>query len=261
MIPPLPWFVFSFIHTGSPVYPLFGVAASLTSYWQFYNPIFLIKSLITTFAYSPDPIHPLFLASLPFLILMRKKLMHHVFILLFLTIGGLLMWYLTPQTGGGRYILPYLSVFTILIVYTLTLLSKRWQMIFVMFILICSVISIGYRALANEKFIPVILNRETKGDFMAKYLQYNLGDFYDIDGYFTKNIKSTDTVLLYGFHNLYYIDFPFIHTDWVQKGDLFNYVAVQGKGMPERFKYWDLVYFNTTTQVRLYSMKGQKWRY
>jgi hypothetical protein len=95
----------------------------------------------------------------------------------------------------------------------------------------------------------------------VKEIGISIGDFYDIDGYFAKHIKPTDRVLLYGFHNLYYVDFPFIDNSWVAKGNTFNYVAVQGNGMPDRFKYWTLVYFNPITQVRLYTFKGQTWFY
>src|SRR2546430_2512389 len=82
-----------------------------------------------------------------------------------------------------------------------------------------SAISICYRSIANAKYIPVLLHKETKAAFLTRHLHFHYGDFYDSDNFFQKQISSTDMVLLYGFHNLYYIDFPFIDASWVTKGD------------------------------------------
>ena len=76
-----------------------------------------------------------------------------------------------------------------------------------------------------------------------------------------KKIRSEDMVLLYGFHNLYYINFPFIDSSYVKKGDVFNYIAVQGNNLPKRFKIWSLIYYNDKTNVKLYSAGGLKWTY
>jgi hypothetical protein len=119
-------------------------------------------------------------------------------------------------------------------------------------IIIVMLISFGYRAAANAKYIPFILGHETKNEFLAKHLVFNFGDFADIDWYFAGHIKPSDSVLLYGFHNLFYVDFPFIDNSWVKKGDAFNYIAVQNGSIPERFKHWQLVYRNDKTLVKLY---------
>ena len=87
------------------------------------------------------------------------------------------------------------------------------------------------------------------------------GDFYDTDNFFKKNIRKDDVVLLYGFHNLYYVDFPFIDSSFVKKGDRFNYVALQKGELPKRFSNWNLIYYNSKTLVKLYSFNGQKWIY
>lgn len=257
----LPYFLFAFIHTGNPIYPMLSSAYRLPTYWQILNPLYLVASIWQTFAYSSDPITPIFLAAAPFFFLYGKLLGKKVSVLVYFSIAGLVAWYITPQTGGGRYILPYLSVLSVLSIYLISQLSQKWQRFFILFICLIAMVSLVYRGVANAKFLPLFFHKETKAAFMSKHLQFNLGDFYDIDGYFAHHIKPSDTVLLYGFHNLYYVDFNFIDSDWVKKGDAFDYVAVQGTGMPERFRYWSLVYFNSTTQVRLYSLKGQTWYY
>ncbi len=258
---PLPWLVFSFVHTGNPFYPLFSRTLPLVHYEQVFTPWFFASAIWNTFAYASDPIHPLYLIAIPFITLNWKKLMHTIPLILCFAIGGFVVWYFTPQSGGGRYILPYLPLFTIVVVSMISLQSQNWKRVFIGCILLCSILSIGYRVLANYKFIPVITGRETKAHFLSKHLDFILGDFYDVDSYFATHIKPTDKVLLYGFHNLYYVDFPYIDSTWAEKGQLFNYVAVQGSGMPERFKFWNLVYFNTTTKVRLYTLSGKLWRF
>ena len=68
-------------------------------------------------------------------------------------------------------------------------------------------------------------------------------------------------MLLYGFHNLYYVNFPFVDSSWVKKGDDFNYVAVQNSKIPERFSDWSLVYSNSITRVKLYTKGEIRWAY
>lgn len=257
----LPWFAFSYVHTGNPIYPMLSPIYGVPGYFQVLNPLFFLKSFWETFAMSSDPINPLFLAILPFIIMYWKKLWKEIPLIVIFAIGGFLAWYFTPQTGGGRYILPYIPGFILLSTYTISTLSKNWQKIFIIFIFAVALISLFYRGIAVSKFIPVITGHETKAHFLTNHLQFNLGDFYDTDGYFAQNIKPTDTVLLYGFHNLYYVNFPFIDANWVKKGDKFNYIAVQGGTLPERFSTWQLIYFNSKTGVKLYSLNGHIWYY
>jgi len=85
-------------------------------------------------------------------------------------------------------------------------------------------------------------------------LNFKFGDFYDIDGYFAKKIKPTDMVLIYGIHNLYYVNFPFIHESYLKKGDWFNYILI-GEGMiPKRYSNWQLIYQNDISRVKLYAL-------
>ena len=120
--------------------------------------------------------------------------------------------------------------------------------------------SIIYRAAANAKYIPVIIGLQSKDAYLTNNLNFSFGDFYDTDAYFKKNIKSADRILLFGFHNLYYINFPFIDSSWVKKGDSFNYIAIQNSKLPKQFENWNRIYKNEKTHVELYSLGG-KWEY
>jgi hypothetical protein len=172
---------------------------------------------------------------------------------------AILQYYCLSQIEGTRLLLPYLPALSILCVFVLQQLkenkrktSAHLYKYLIILILILSVISIAYRSAANSKYIPVITGQETKTAFLINHLNFSFGDFYDTDQYFITHIKQHETVLLYGVHNLYYVDFPFIDASWVQKGDRFDYIAVQNGQPPKRFANWKLVYTNEKTLVKLY---------
>lgn len=267
-----PWFIFSYINTGNPIYPFLSETAKLSKFsFGFINPISLVQELFTVFIKAADPILPIYLILIPLIFVRYRsfnKYLKYVAIYVFIALLG---WYFfefsgksIPEIkGGSRYLIPYLPAFSILVSYVIYELGKKnmARIILVVLIIFLSVTSIGYRGLASIKYIPYLAGKETKEQFLVNHLNFSYGDFYDTDGFFKSNIKDTDKILLYGFHNLYYVDFPFIHSSWVKKGDLFNYVATQSINLPEKFKDWDLVYINPKTNVKLYTKGGIKWQF
>lgn len=248
---PLPWFIFSLIYTGNPVYPFFTNIYPVKFNFNLINPLTL-----------SDPISPFYVIFIPLAIFFYKKFTAPIKMVSLYSFLAVLIWYIIPQTGGGRFILPYLPAFSIVGVVVIDMIRKRKiQNVLIGTIIFFAVFSIIYRGAANFKYIPLILGRESKSQFLTNHLNFSFGDFYDIDGYFSKKMKSEDKVLLYGFHNLYYVNFSFIDSSWVRKGDLFNYIAVLNDDLPKRFSNWNLVYYNSTTKVKLYSSGGQKWIY
>ncbi len=254
---PLPWFIFSFSNTGSPVYPFFTSLYGVTANSP--NPIQITFDLWNLFIHSADPISPIYLLFLPLLFIFYFKMRKEIKIVIWYCGLSLLLWYFTPRTGGGRFILPYLPAFSFVCgaVYSemLKKTGTEWKFIskfLVVVIVVVSFISIGYRGVANVKYIPVVFGQETKETFLSKHLNFQYGDFADIDNYFANHIKSSDTVLLYGFHNLYYIDFPMVDSTWVKKGDTFDYIATQNAKIPSRFANWQLIYSNDKTMVKLF---------
>lgn len=259
---PLPWFVFSFIHTGNPFYPFFSNLYSINLDVSLLNPLNFLKDIWVLFTNSPDRISPLYLIFLPIAFISFKKISPRLKIITLYCMLALLVWYITPRTGGGRFILPYLPAFSLVAVAVIGMIKQiKLRYIFIGLIIIFALFVIFYRGVANSKYIPVILGKESKSQFLTNHLNFSFGDFYDTDGYFTEQIKPKDMVLLYGFHNLYYVNFPFIDSSWVKKGDIFNYIAVYGNNLPERFRIWDLIYYNEKTNVKLYSVGGLKWVY
>ncbi len=257
---PLPWFVLSFLSTGNPVYPLMTKYYPTNLSLNLINPAYFLKTFFDLFLHSPDPISPLYLILLPLALILYKKFDKNMKIILAYCALSLIVWYLTPNTGGGRFILPYLPVFSLLSAY-LIYQKKEFQKFLLFIVFIIAISSIGYRVLATAKVVPVVLGFQSNNEYLTKNLNFSFGDFYDTDRFFANNIKSSDTVLLYGFHNLYYADFPFVDSSYVKVGDRFNYIATQNTNLPKRFSFWHLIYQNSTTHVKLYSMGGANWYY
>ncbi len=260
LIIPLPWFVFSFIHTGSPIYPFFTNLYKMNLYHNVLNPLVFIKDFWKLFTKAQDPLSPAYSIFFPFLIYYFRKIRPIFKYIVIYCLSSLGLWYVLPHVGGGRFILPFLPAFSLLIGEILCV-GKEIRKLGIVVICVITIISIGYRAKANLKFVPYLMGKESKTEFLTNHLNFLYGDFVDSDGFFKTGIKKNDMVLLYGFHNLYYVDFPYIDSSWVKKGDVFNYIAVQDGLLPKRFRYWNMIYKNDITHVKLYSLGGQKWVY
>ena len=129
-----PWYVFAWASTGNPIYPIGSVPIDVV--WGGINILRLA-----------DPINPIYVMVLPVVWLARKKIPVTIMAYCLLSFG---MWYITPRTGGGRFLLPYLPVWSVATVIAIAQPSTRSpQKFLVAMIIILAVISIGYRAAAN----------------------------------------------------------------------------------------------------------------
>ena len=278
---PLPWFIFSYLNTGNPVYPFFTDLYKVIP--EPFSVFGFVKDVWILFTQASDPVsfvYILFFSIILFLFLRHSglsriskaktvrfraildaaRMTKGLSVIAIYSVLAIIIWYFTPRSGGGRFILPYLPAFSLLCA---GLIHYVWKEVYLRRALLAvvvavSVFSICYRFAANWKYIPVIVGKETKQEFLLSHLNFGFGDFYDTDGYFAKHIKSTDKVLLYGFHNLYYVDFPFVEAstvgeirDFGKVGGI-NYIAVQNGALPEMYKEWKLVYSNRKTMVNLY---------
>lgn len=266
-----PWLIFSYLNTGNPFYPLFSPVHQNLGEVTPFNPKDIIATAWSIFLISPDPISPIYFISLPLIIFYFGNILCKVIdkqtrllinlLLIYLSLGFIIL-YFTPLASSGRFILPYLPAFSLLFVLLINLLKSRLLYKFLIaVVLIISLSSIVYRGVANKRFVPVILGKENVDRFMLNNLEYNVGNFYDVDNFFSKNIKPDNKVLIYGISNLYYVNFPYVHESWVKKGDQFDYILTKDIVLPERFKNWNLVYENGRTRVKLYSLDGKKVAY
>src|SRR5258706_1160002 len=93
---------------------------------------------------------------------------------------AIILWYFTPRTGGGRFIVAYLPAFSIVATAVINEVTKKGNAYLTRFVIllviIISMISIGYRAAANAKYIPVIIGNESKAKFLSDHLNFSYGD-------------------------------------------------------------------------------------
>lgn len=219
-------------------------------------------NLLRCFETFSETISPVYIIFLPLILIIFKKFKPDIKLIAIYSFLSIVVWHVTPRTGGGRFIPPYLPFFSVLVAAIIeNTKDKSFRSVLITAILIVSFDPVFYRGVANAKYIPLLIGLQSKSDFLENRLNFSFGDFYDIDGHFKYHIKRDNAVLLYGFHNLYYADFPFIDSSWVKKGDSFNYIATQNTSLPKRFIDRDLVYQNSQTHVNLYSRGALKWVY
>jgi len=258
----LPWFLVAFMETGSPIYPVLSDVYPKVPFSYFLSLSNAFNDLFTLFLKADIPISPLYIIFLPLIIIFYKKLNIELKILSVYFFASLLIWYFIPRTGGGRFILPYLPVASVLCIGLISQVKseaiKKYSYALIILVFISTIF---YRGIANARYIPVIFGFESKDEFLARKLNFNFGDFYDTDGFFRENISKDDNVLLFGFHNLYYVNFPFIHESYAKAGDKFNFIAVQDTKLPVRYNNWKLIYENEITNVKVYSLDGKLWHY
>ena len=258
LIVPLPWFIFSYLNTGNPLYPVFSPLYKTAYHISLINPVNFILDFLHVLLYSADPLNPLYLIVLPLTLLYVRSMSRPLKIVAIYSFLGFMAWYVLPHTGGGRFILAYIPAFSILAGAVLEHVSKQrlvWWTV-VSCALFIAVVTVLYRGVANARYLPVVVGQESKAAFLSAHLNFTYGDFYDTDSYFKTHIKQSDVVLLYGFHNLYYVNFPFIDASWVKKGDSFDYIATQHVLPPKRFNALHLVHYDAKTFVSVYKGKG-----
>ncbi|HVZ58746.1 MAG TPA: glycosyltransferase family 39 protein [Patescibacteria group bacterium] len=259
--PSLGWLVFSYVQTGNPFYPLFSVYAIHLGKDTLAFPQ-VITDLVTIFLTASDPISPIYLVLLPLFFVVRRKLPKKSLPIFVAVLVSMIIWTLTPKTGGGRFLLAYLPVLSVASGIILSSLKGNTQIqrISIVVVFICLVIAALYRGVASLKYFPVVLGFESRQHFLATHLNFEFGDFYDINQEIKNTVKPGTKTLLYGFHNLYYMDIPFIDSSYVRPGDKFSYILTQHTSLPKRFSYWQPIYTNPTTGITLYTV-GSPWMY
>jgi hypothetical protein len=263
-----PWFIYSFIKTGYPFYPI--GAGILDSTHRLLpglaNPLSLVGDYYKLFLSPEDFLTPIFVVVVPLLVLIGKKLKwpeHTLIIYWFVTY---LAWWVTPRTGGGRFILPYLPVWSVLVAMTVSHLSDKFvKTIFLTFITFYLAINFLFRAGSVARLVPYLIGRETKTAYLCQHLDFKTSVFVDCDGWFSKNIKKTDLVLVSGIHNLFYISFPFVDASWY-KDENYTHILVPIGLDPQTVNFkgrsLKLVYENKQVGVSLFAVRDIQyaWR-
>lgn len=255
-----PWMYFSYRYTGNLIYPIFSGILDSTHQIPHFNLILVAKDLWQLFYHPQDLISPLFLIFLPivFFRVVKGGVKGELRVLGTYCFFALVFWYFIPRTGGSRFILPYLPALSLLIVWTISLTDKFYKNSLYVLVFVTALVNTGYRFLANKKFIPVVFGSESRDIFLANNLKFNMNEFYDLNGDLKNIIKNDDLVLVYGSHNLFYMNTPFIHESYAQPGTLYSYILTQGTKLPRQYGRLKNVYKNTQSGVALYIYGGEK---
>jgi len=244
-----PWFIFSYINTRNPIYPFFTDVYPPDFSFSMLNPLIFMQEMLNLFLFSSDPISPIYIIVLPLIFLVYKKAPKEFKILVLISAMSLLLWYFIPK-NNARFIVAYLPVFSVISVYLLKSLKdvKLEKFLFAVIYFIVG-LNILYRGAANLKYIPTILGYESKEEFLIKNLNFDYGDYIDV-GNKVSNIVGKEKVLVYGIHNLYYIDFPFVHESYAKKDKEYKYILSRGK-LSLKNKY-EIIYHEGLTNTYLY---------
>lgn len=178
---PLPWLIVNWMQTGNPIHPIFS-GYGLTSEWH-------TLDIFTVWIWSADPISPIYLIVLPLILLSIFNVSSQYFqklsadkvgafnALAWYSLGTLFLWWLLPRTGGGRFLMPYLPAYSVLVAITISRLKDKYiKRIIICTVLFLSVVSVLYRAGANARYLPYILGRESKNSFLQRNIDLNFGD-------------------------------------------------------------------------------------
>lgn len=251
-----PWLIFSYINTGNPIYPIFSGVLDSFHRIPSLNLIKMIKDWWIILYHPQDLISPVFLIFLPVILRAVVKGRLRVGDKGGLRVVGqclllaMVFWYFTPRTGGARFILPYLPAMSLFLVAVVEK-ENRWKNYLLKLAIFIAVINLGVRAVANYKYFPVVFGWQGREVFLANNLKFNNGDFFDIDREIKKRVKD-EKVLIYGSHNLFYTDFPFVHESFAQKSQYYKYLLAQDYDLPDKYKNLKLIYQNQKTRVNLF---------
>lgn len=239
-----PWFLSAYNNTGYPFYPI-GAGILDSSHHLNFDLWNIPRDYIKLFLFPEDIISPLYVIFLPFLFFVKYK--RAFFPLITFYILSFVVWFIIPRTGGGRFILPYLPVWSVFIGLTVFYQKNKLSKLLLTCLIIGSIfINVFYRGAAISRNIPYFLGEQTKTEFLCSRLDFKTSVFVDCDNFFARTIKPTDLVLIKDVHNLYYVNFPFVHETWY-KGEKYTHVLTQ-KPIKNRTPF----YKNQTTKIYLY---------
>lgn len=245
-----PWYLFSYINTGNPFFPVFSHLTTKEFYSSFsiFTPL---QKLGYFFLNSPDPVSPIYVISLPFIFMNFKKIARKIKILILYCLLSLAILVLTPSSGGGRFVTQFLPAYSVLIAVSIYSMSNTFQKkLLITTIILVSTLNLSYRSIANFKYINTIIGIQSKQDFLMQHLNFSFGDFYDENNAIKKIVRN-DKVLLINMHNLFYVNFNFTIPEWNDKS--YKYILVQNGRLPKYYK-GEMVYKNDKTKVELYKI-------
>ena len=247
----LPWLISSFLNTGYILYPIgTGILDSRHNLTlNTLSPLTLMANLWKVFVFPEDPINPIYFSVLTIIVMNLKTLWNKYREISVFVLGGLCVWEVIPQTGGGRFILPYLPEMAVVTVIGIGLVKDKFSKnLLVMCIFGLSFVNLATRIPSLVRLKPYLLRQETKEEYLCRRPELLPGTFVDCDGQVKKLVGKDSLVVTHGIHNLYYIDVPFVDQSWY-RGEKYHFV-LSGKGIT--YSPGTLVYHSSQLGYSLY---------
>jgi len=245
----LPWLIRAYIETGNPAYPF--LSPLYTDNAVSLNPLDLWRVFTT----ATDPVSPVYLISAPLTVafFLDRRRSRGERLLSVYCLFVLFIWWITPRTGGGRFLLPYLpalSVLTSLTIYSIQdKFIKKYLLLISVFL---ALVTIGYRSAANYRYLPVIFGLQTGTHFLASHLNFASGDYIDASGYLKSVVSGRDQLLVMGINNMFYLEVPFVHADFWSFPDRPVYILLyKNQAVPETYSSYVEVRTDPLTGTRI----------
>lgn len=252
-----PWFIFAWLKTGNPVYPLLTNIYPHENVLQGIGLVDFIKTTWLNITWPQDPFS-LFVGITAIIFLFPLKRFRKTDNLSNLTnwlnllfITNYATWYLFFRTSGSRFLLSLLPIWIIICLTRWSLFDRCYYKLLLGIALVSSTVNLVYRSVSTFRVLPVVLGKENRQDYLLSRLNFDYGDFYDRDGKI-KTIVGDNPVLVFGYHNMFYADFRYIHASTTDKQNGFRY-WLSDKEITQCFSC-RLVYSDKPTNVYLYSL-------
>lgn len=225
-----PWYVKTFIYTGSPVYPFFhgllggrGWTAEMAALYSQSQAHFGMGHDLPALLMLPwnlamhserfydTPglfVGPIFLIAIPILFLARYKSRELIGLLGFF-VAYVLIWF--GLSHQSRYLIPAFAILAVLVsglVYSDERLANARRALTLVFTL-TAVFGILTLWPAIKSSAPVVFGRESRDDYLARSL-----DVYRADQFANANLPANARIALMGDTRGYYLNRAYTWADW-----------------------------------------------
>lgn len=224
----LPYLISAYLATKNPIYPVFTIQDSSFEVWidgvsgykQWLAQIWLKKLPVLFWQMVTFRFAPVFglIFLLPFIFRKNKMLILAtlIFIIFFLAFS------LHPL-GEVRYFMVILPVLATLIGYVITEV-RSWIFRFLVAVLMIWGLWVNYNTILNDYKLPLELakGKISRQEYLKKHIGGVWFNFYDVDGYFEKNLLPGDKIITINYHNLFYVDGNFADWSYIGEGKKFQ---------------------------------------
>jgi len=216
---PMVYFLNAYLATGNPVYPVFSIQDSAFYEWirgaNNYRdwminiwPTKILYLLWWALVYAFTPVFGL-IFLLPITKVKKNPLILPVIVVFFLFF---LFWSILP-VWEPRYLMVALPLMAIMVGWVITEIKSFWFKIGVIILIAWGLIYNFNLSIKNfQRPLDLAQSKITRSEYLEKYIGNVWYNFYDLNGFFAKNLRPNEKIMTVNFHNLFYAPVGFV--DW-----------------------------------------------